>query len=367
MELKFIDLLNNDKTSINFIKRLKSAVVYRFLNIKTNKCYIGVAKNLEWRLYNNFYGYTKIILREVKSKIHKALKESPEDFILIIEYKGTSSECYEMEPKLILKYDSYLNGYNSTIDGSGIFNTTNYSTYGSRFKGHGVWVNNGEKNIMIFDNQLEDYINSGYSKGLIIGKSKPNGNLGKVFMTDGIRSIKVNPCEVNELLNEGWRLGRTFKRIDLSNKTKGKVYVTNGYQNKPIFNDEIDKYINNGWKLGKTLDICGKYVGVNDGINNFRISKDKLDEFLSNPGNSKGWITNNKKKYWVNNGIVENLIDEESLSDYLNNGYKRGKLPLLKSRGRIRINNGVRNTTIDKSELDKYLLDGWVMGMKPRK
>lgn len=375
MEIKFSKLLEMDPESIEFLRSYRRKfVVYKFTDLESGMVYIGSTKNLPGRFYNKLYGYTDIVLRksrkEPRTKIHKALKQRPDDFILTIECVFDSEESMlEMEASLIKKYDSYEHGYNSTSDGGGIYGSCGPNSPGAKFRGCGIWVTDGSKNIMIFNHELHEYEKLGFKKGITFDKSKPNGNRNLVFINNGEKSIKIHPEDLDLYLSEGWVKGRiNVREFDRSSKIRGFIYVTNGSENKAIPKEELSNYLADGWMKGKTLDYSGKYIGVNDGKVNFRILKEDLDEFLKVPGNSVGWMRSPKQidKAWVNNGEEERLIPKIDLEVYLNSGWVTGKFPLIKSRGRVRINNGVCNTTVDKEVLEEYLSNGWKLGMKPR-
>lgn len=101
------------------------AGIYCFKNKINNKCYIGQAIKLRNRLKAH---WRAIQSHSVENMIiYKAIsKYGIDNFDLIILYEisnslawDTKSKLDQLEKEYILKYDSYNNGYNSTLGGDG--------------------------------------------------------------------------------------------------------------------------------------------------------------------------------------------------------------------------------------------------------
>lgn len=364
-------LVNNDINEIEKIKSIKLSVVYRYYHLHTGKSYIGVTKDLYHRLFNKKYGYIHIIRtnRYVSSKIHKILKSDYDNMSLEIIYESDNvNDCYNLESKFISLYDSYNNGYNSTPDGTGIFGNKFVPSSFTKYKGVGIWINNGLRNKLIFIDELDEYLSKGWVKGMIIHK-KINGNAGKVFMKKDSETIRVDKSEIEFYKELGYELGRIFTRKDVSNKTKGKIYVNKNKKNYVINKSDLSSYLGMGFIEGKYIP-KNRFVCVNNGIKNFRIPIDELNKFLSEDSdNSKGWINSSLKgKIWIKNTSlnIEKLIDKSELNIYLNKGYIKGKFHKTNTKGRVRINNGITNTTVEYDKLNEMLNSGWVLGMIKR-
>jgi len=95
----------------------KMLVVYKAYFNGSNKCYVGITNNLE----NRKQQHLKDTKRGADRKFHKAIKKYGEPTFEVLEYCQTIDELYEAEKKYIKKFDSFKNGYNSTLGGEGTF------------------------------------------------------------------------------------------------------------------------------------------------------------------------------------------------------------------------------------------------------
>jgi group I intron endonuclease len=103
-------------------------VIYKVTDITNKKIYIGQTINsICQRKAEHFY---KVSIGS-KSKFHNALRKRPDSFIweTILVCENKELDYYEIE--LINKFNSFLNGYNSTLGGD--FNPV--KIHGSYFKG----------------------------------------------------------------------------------------------------------------------------------------------------------------------------------------------------------------------------------------
>lgn len=119
-----------------------------------------------------------------------------------------------------------------------------------------IYINNGKINKLIKQNELEQYLNEGWIKGMINGlqfhteESKQkisNKNKELVAITNGKENTKVHFSIVEDYIKQGWRKGVTrFNK----KKTGIKVWVNNGLQQTYINKIELESYITNGWQVG---------------------------------------------------------------------------------------------------------------------
>ena len=93
-------------------------LIYKHTIVNTNKNYIGFTsltmdKRLEKHILNVECG--------MKTKFYNAIRKYGKDSIIseTIDYACTQEEAYDKESFYIEKYDTYKNGYNSTIRGGG--------------------------------------------------------------------------------------------------------------------------------------------------------------------------------------------------------------------------------------------------------
>ena len=79
--------------------------------------------------------------------------------------------------------------------------------------------------------------------------TKENKNKGRIKINNGIETKAILPEELNNYLNNGWKLGYKNRILPA---TTGKISITNGKQNKFILPEELKNYELQGWHKGKT-------------------------------------------------------------------------------------------------------------------
>lgn len=98
----------------------KCSGIYMFKNKINDKCYVGQSINIYHRLINHLNWFNK---EKGDTAIHRAfIKYGVDNFeIQILEkleyYEGIKVKLDELEKRYIQEYDSYNNGYNSTLGG----------------------------------------------------------------------------------------------------------------------------------------------------------------------------------------------------------------------------------------------------------
>lgn len=225
-----------DKNISSRIKKVyKGSILYRIHQISSGKNYIGYTDNLYNRLYK-WKGHvhrvnTKINMRE----IHKAIvKYGSDDFEFIIELFSNEYGLYkDKESEYIELYDSYYNGYNSTLSGKGGF------TKGCKR------MTDGENFYYISPKNYSEAISNGLKDSPTKSSIK-----GKKYLNNGKENITLFPEEIQEFLNKNpdWRLG-------CLPKTNGYLSFTNGINNTRVNSldiEKIDLLIKNGYKRGMT-------------------------------------------------------------------------------------------------------------------
>ena len=93
-------------------------IVYKIQSRTSNKVYIGITKGT---LEKRFKRHVRNALKEDSHyKFHRALRKyGADDFVVSVVEECDDSLLIEREKFYIEKYDSYRNGYNSTIGGDG--------------------------------------------------------------------------------------------------------------------------------------------------------------------------------------------------------------------------------------------------------
>ena len=107
--------------------------IYKLRNTSTNEVYIGqTIKNPKTRLSEHITNSFKTTSESYNSNLHKAIRKYGKelfDFLVILEIDKEDkleliSELNRWESYYIGKFDSYENGYNSTIGGTYISKNT---------------------------------------------------------------------------------------------------------------------------------------------------------------------------------------------------------------------------------------------------
>lgn len=76
------------------------------------------------------------------------------------------------------------------------------------------------------------------------------GHIGKIWMTNGTRSLQIDPkCEF-EFIQLGFWRGRPKRKV-VRAYAKGKVTVTKDGTTKLVLPECLDEFIQNGWKRGR--------------------------------------------------------------------------------------------------------------------
>ena len=101
-------------------------IIYKHTSISTGKCYIGLTCN---SLQTRFQGHLNASRRGSVFKFHKALAALGEDDFIseIIDECDDIDTAKILEQKYIVEFDSFKNGYNSTIGGDGCYIKTKES------------------------------------------------------------------------------------------------------------------------------------------------------------------------------------------------------------------------------------------------
>lgn len=101
-----------------------------------------------------------------------------------------------------------------------------------------------------------------YGKGYLL-KEEKNGRYGikLKYINNGVKNKMVRYNEVDNYLNNGWKLGMLKKKSNNMtrnnkgnrNPAYGTKLMNNGLINKRIKIDEVESYCNIGWKLGMLI------------------------------------------------------------------------------------------------------------------
>lgn len=182
------------------------STIYKATNKLNGKCYIGFDSN--WPSRKNSHYYNHRSKRCPNYHFYSALKKYGwNNFSWEILYQSKDIDfCLEtMEKHFITEYDSFRNGYNSTLGGQGSFgklqslkNKTEQSKRRSLANKQSKWYNNGT------ENKFSTYHpGDGWSLGRLNQNSTTNGC--KWFNNGYEQKLTRTPPE-------GWVLGMLPKR-----------------------------------------------------------------------------------------------------------------------------------------------------------
>lgn len=215
---KFKDLINGIDLLPEEILNYKS-VLYRIHEYSTNKNYIGTAKfGLPNRLYDRFFGHVTLLKKNETFKcrgMYRRMNLNIDDFCIYIE-KFDEPKNYESileeETQLIKQYDSVLFGYNVSPDGK------------PGWKEGSICVNDGEYDLYIFKEDLNRFLEHNY----VLGSCKHNFLKGTVWVNNGIESKMIKPDQLDFYINMGYSRGSNFS------PNSGKIWVNDGINSKLI-------------------------------------------------------------------------------------------------------------------------------------
>lgn len=320
--IKLYNSLDIYKEIDDIITELKSYrnVVYCIKNNINNKCYVGSSKNIINRMIGVRYGHLnpyKLTNRPTKLNIDLS-KYGLENFsVIILENKDTYKEAEDLEYYYIKEFDSYLDGYNLSVDGKGCIGVSTKDK---------TWITDGTNDYLVFTNDVDSILSSEkYSGRLFIGRVKEYFKKGKIMMHLEDKIIIVDPTEEDDYLNLGYLRG-----FPDSSSCRNRLHVNNGRDHKMIKPSELDEYINKGYVLGKLGNTTGDKIWINKDGKSTLVDKNEFDYYINTLGYSKG----RTKKIWVTNGVSDKGIYPNEFPKYESLGFRRGR------------SNGKRNSKI---------------------
>lgn len=191
-------------------------VVYKICFDDTHKCYVGITNNFERRKKKHLQNAEA----GIKTKICKALRKYKNPKFEILENCLSIEELYEAENKYIKKFDSFDDGYNSTLGGEGTFgmprpkDETWRKNHSERMSGcknprFGIRYSHKEKDDKSLEMKL--FYQQNPQKKAWGNKS----SLGYIWINNGIIEKKIKK---EENIPIGWVKGRIFK-----NRKRNKI------------------------------------------------------------------------------------------------------------------------------------------------
>ncbi len=206
--------------------------IYIWINIINNKKYVGCSKNI----YNRWQGHIKNCNDGIKRKFYNAIRKYGEnnfkkEIILICDINISDIELKKHEDYYIDFYDSINTGYNIEKGYNTISHNPNKEIIVKNISDKAKlrkWINNGEKNITVCPEKINEYLENGWNLGRL-----PFSIEHKKQLSESHKDIHLTE-ETREKLRKLWtgRHHTEEMKKDLSIKTKGR-YTMKWY---------IDKY-----------------------------------------------------------------------------------------------------------------------------
>lgn len=115
-----------------------------------------------------------------------------------------------------------------------------------------VGITKNGKNKSVWPNELEYYLDKGWSKGFKQNRiNKNNGCLGKKAITKNDTTKFIDVSEVSNYLEMGWILGTSQKgKKKEKSSTKGRTAITKNNTTKFVERDQVGSFLEMGWILG---------------------------------------------------------------------------------------------------------------------
>lgn len=241
---------------------MKKYIIYKITIIDTEKMYIGYTSNTaEFRINKHIVNAKS----GIKTKFYNALLKYNFNIVYDVILECDSKEkAHEMEKYYISQYNTYKNGYNSTIGGDGGFTITK-----DKYK---KWIklqselNSGANNKNYSGYTDDEIIEAGVRFYKEIGLfthynwrkwAKTDGypvNFTQCrFNNGGFKEFKKRVSDILDInLNDVYYKNESHKS-KLADAIRGRKWVTDGIVNKQLKEDILEDYLKNGWILGRTI------------------------------------------------------------------------------------------------------------------
>ena len=267
-------------------------IIYKITNKVNGKIYIGLTKQ---KLQSRFRGHLSDARKALKNDgrvcyfQNALLKYGKENFILEqIDQADTKEELCRKEEYWISYYNSTDRsiGYNVSEGGEGGDTCSEF-----------IWVTDGKENRYIY---YKDDIPDGFRRGRTICKNFANANVGKIHIYKEDKSILIFEEELEKYIEDGWKRGMPYR---------GDSWRDNIRKSKQNLSEEAKKNIRNAmikyhkehphstnsgsFKKGMVSSTIGTR-SVTDGVKNKFIPKDEVEEFLKN---NIGWRLGNTQHH----------------------------------------------------------------------
>jgi len=260
-------------------KQEKISGIYLWTNIINDKKYVGCSVNI----YARWDAHLETLKLGCTRKFYNALRKyGSENFKKeIIEVLPPIKKVLkEREDYYIDFYDSIKNGYNIEKQYNTITAHPDFERIRKQISDKAKlrkWINDGEKNITICPENLQDFLDKGWKLGRLKFTEKhrmelSNSHKGQTLtqkQKDAWCSGRPHTQETKDNMSKKlqgryslkWYIEK-YGEIEgskkyhihhekIANAWKNKIIVNNGMINKSIHKNELEQYVVNGWKRGR--------------------------------------------------------------------------------------------------------------------
>lgn len=177
-----------------------------------------------------------------------------------------------------------------------------------------ICINNGKQNKFIYENDLNTFLNSGWSVGSKpVKRIKPkhykikDSSIKRLWVNKDKKNFKINKSLIQDYLNNGYSVGRYIENKEIFNSGKNFIWMTRDGKNKRVHINDENLYKLDGWMRGRNTENIikkrkennkpckkgqnkgGKYL-YKDGIKK-HFYGDDIEKMLED-----GWVTNEQRK-----------------------------------------------------------------------
>ena len=331
---------------------------YKITNLNNGKYYYGVHSTTD--LYDGYSG-SGILLKTAYKKygienFTKNIIKFFDDRKSLLEY-----EKYIVNEELVNSEDCY----NLTIGGKGdetIFHKDNYILHTTKGLIH---INDGIKNKMIKQKDLNEYINNGWNIGQLHKSTK-----GKIVIKkENCLERFIYPEDFPKYEKDGWIKGGKSRNRGTVFNSKNKIWINNKIIGKRIYPEDFPKYEKDGWIKGILQKTTKGYIRITNGKEDKNIHPEnkELLYFYLNNGWRKGSHVKHNNKSWVSKDGKSIVISKSELKKYLEEGWINTRMPIdNKQKGKVSIYKDDKQKYINKEELELYIKFGWKRGRKKK-
>lgn len=211
--------------------------------------------------------------------------------------------------------------------------------FGKHMKGF-KYINNGKIQKAVSKDKLNDYLNNGWC-------------IGKLPFTEEALA-KIREYAKNRKISDETRIKKSNSVIGDKNPVYGRKTINNGLINKKVFPNELDDYLNNGWKLGQIL----------------LSEKTKTNMYNARRSHNKANIEGRIYVHTEEEPYIIRYSKKEDVDFYLNNGWKLGRGPYIEQSKPNNGNHGLfmyfeepyKVEKVQKELINYYLSKGWKLG-----